>query len=153
MERLQIVCLANSRKMRGRCVAGLRVDTGTWLRPVSDESDGALYPRHYEFSDGTEAAVLDVVSLQVVDPQPAPHQPENWRLAAGRWRRTGRLEADHAVRYLRRHALRGGILLGGASDRVEYASLIRRPAAASLAVVEPQQLAFNIRTWDGQRKN
>ena len=153
MERIEIVCLANSRKMRGRCVAGLRVDTGTWLRPVSDDQDGTLYGRHYEFRDGTEAAVLDVVDLQVAGPQPAPHQPENWRVVAVRWRRTGRLEGDRAVRYLRRHTLREGVLLGNRTDRVEFAALIDRPTVASLALIEPERFRCQIRTWEGQRKN
>ncbi len=33
MPQFGIICLANSRKNGGHCVAGLRMDGGGWLRP------------------------------------------------------------------------------------------------------------------------
>jgi hypothetical protein len=42
----RILCLANSRKLSGRCVAGTEIvkgRPGTWLRPVSDCEDQEHY--------------------------------------------------------------------------------------------------------------
>ena len=39
---MEFLCLANSRKPPARCVAGLDLATGMWLRPVSDENNGGL---------------------------------------------------------------------------------------------------------------
>jgi len=44
---LRLVCLANSRKLGGRCVACLRLVGGGWVRPVSSFSDGTLCPAQY----------------------------------------------------------------------------------------------------------
>jgi hypothetical protein len=41
---VEIVCLANSRKAGGRCIAGVRTDTGAWVRPVSSGREGTLRP-------------------------------------------------------------------------------------------------------------
>lgn len=54
MAALDIICLANSRKHGGRCVAGLRTDGGGWLRPVGTLLDGTLYPPDYTMDDLTE---------------------------------------------------------------------------------------------------
>ena len=35
MDSIKIVCLANSRKISGRCIAGKIMDSGKWIRPVS----------------------------------------------------------------------------------------------------------------------
>lgn len=55
----RIVCLANSRKLAGRCIAGREWSTagaGDWVRPVSKREHGDVgeYERQYE--DGTKPA-------------------------------------------------------------------------------------------------
>lgn len=37
-----LLCLAYSRKYSARCVAGIRLDTLEWVRPVSATDHGAL---------------------------------------------------------------------------------------------------------------
>jgi hypothetical protein len=78
---LQIICLANSRKLLGRCVAGkIRHANGTfgdWIRPVSDRADKALsaYDTHYEGS--IDPSLLDVMNITFLKKDPHDHQPEN----------------------------------------------------------------------------
>ena len=57
-----IICLVNSRKYCGRCVAGLRIDGGGWFRPVTQEEHGTL-AFGQAYCGGTEALPLDVVKL------------------------------------------------------------------------------------------
>ena len=93
----RIVCLANSRKLHGRCVAGREwADgrAGRWIRLVSDRQhqDVSEYERQYE--DGSDPQVLDVIDVPVLKPCPRParYQTENWLLDPQYyWEKVGRL--------------------------------------------------------------
>jgi hypothetical protein len=65
-----MICLANSRKLGGRCVAGLAWDGkkySVWIRPVSTYGKGEL-SFEYRYSDKTEARLLDVIDLTLLEP-------------------------------------------------------------------------------------
>lgn len=90
-----IVCLANSRKESGHCIAGLEFRDSAvqgWVRPVSDNGYGEIFRHQFLFADGTEPAVLDVVGFEVLGHSPDGYQSENWTIASGanRWVREGR---------------------------------------------------------------
>ena len=77
-----IICLANSRKMSGRCVAGRTVRTnnfGEWIRPVSARPDKELsaYDRHYDGRAQLEPALLDVIQIEFLGQDAHQFQPEN----------------------------------------------------------------------------
>lgn len=80
----QIVCLANARKLWGRCIAGREWHgargAGKWVRPVStrEGQEVSEYERQYE--DGSDPQVLDIVRIPVLAPQPQDWQTENWLL-------------------------------------------------------------------------
>ena len=66
----RIVCLANSRKLAGRYIAGREWDgskAGAWIRPVSkrEGQDVSEYERQYE--DGSDPRPLDVVDVPVIE--------------------------------------------------------------------------------------
>jgi len=90
----RFVCLANSRKLGGRCVAGIRVAgnrarPGDWVRPVSTAEHGEVPVPFYP--DGTEMRLGDIVGF--VEGLRVPHaggyQPENVSYS-GRWTLEGR---------------------------------------------------------------
>ena len=90
----QIVCLANSRKMSGRCIAGREWSEehgpGDWIRPVSarDGQEVSEYERQYE--DGSDPRALDIVRVPIIEPKPSCWQPENWLLDPEfYWRKVG----------------------------------------------------------------
>ncbi len=91
----RIVCLANSRKLNGRSIAGRQwVDgrPGDWLRPVSarEGQEVSEYERQYE--DGSDPRVLDVIDVPVLNPCPKDYQTENWVLDPEYyWVKAGRL--------------------------------------------------------------
>jgi hypothetical protein len=60
---IELICLANSVKLGGRCVAGITRSTGDWIRPISTFSDGSLTSRNYVLNNGKPAALLDVVKI------------------------------------------------------------------------------------------
>ena len=91
----KIVCLANSRKTMGTCVAGkeiLETGPGPWVRPVSHrpKQELSLYERQY--ADGTDVSLLDVIGIRLQNHCPSSHQVENWLLdPKRRWVRIGRI--------------------------------------------------------------
>ena len=91
----RIVCLANSRKLHGRCIAGREWRggrAGPWIRPVSarDSQEVSEYERQYE--DGSDPRVLDIVDVPLLEPRPHGYQSENWLLDPKHyWEKAGRL--------------------------------------------------------------
>jgi hypothetical protein len=71
-----IICLADSRKTSGRCVAGKDID-GNWLRPVSNTLHGELSETDRRFQDGTFPQLLDKLSIAMLRPAPHDYQIEN----------------------------------------------------------------------------
>ena len=79
----RIVCLANSRKLHGRCVAGIElVDfrRAGWIRPVSarEHQEVSEYERQYQ--DGSDPRLLDVIDVPLLEHHPKDYQQENWLL-------------------------------------------------------------------------
>lgn len=72
-----IVCLANSRKISGRCVAGKRTGDGSWLRPISSRSGHEISELDRRYSDGKTAKLLDVIEIPCIEERPHGHQSEN----------------------------------------------------------------------------
>ncbi len=93
--RKRIVCLANSRKLNGRCIAGRElVDDrpGPWIRPVSDREHQEVSEYERQYQDGSDPQVLDIIDVPLVEPRPDGHQQENWLLDPEQyWVRSGRL--------------------------------------------------------------
>lgn len=92
---MRIVCLANSRKPGGRCVAGKRLseeDRGHWVRPVSCRTQDSVSWEERKLPGECEPALLDVLDVPVLEAKALRHQPENWLLDASvPWSRVGRL--------------------------------------------------------------
>ncbi len=91
----RIVCLANSRKLAGRCIAGrewLEASPGGWIRPVSarEHQEVSEYERQYQ--DGSDPRVLDVLDVPVLEPKPEAWQTENWLLDPDEyWEKVGQV--------------------------------------------------------------
>ena len=80
----QIVCLANSRKLSGRCIAGREwtegEGAGKWVRPVSEREHQEVSEYERQYADGSEPRVLDIIDIPVLEPQSEGCQTENWLL-------------------------------------------------------------------------
>lgn len=151
MPRFEIICLANSRKHGGRCVAGLRTDGSGWLRPVGKLPDGTLYPPDYTLDDGSEAGILDVISLGVKGHRPAPHQPENWVTDGTTWKLVSRPMDAKLVPCLKNRVSSEPELIQSFSDRIAWDDLQSRPASASLELIAPQKLdAYSQMSYRGK---
>jgi len=145
MPTVEILCLANSWKPGGRCVAGLKTDGTGWVRPVSAQPTGVLQSKHYTLAWGREAALLDVLKMRLSGPQPSSHHPEDWLVDAGRWKRGRPAPSQTALAFLDQCLTVGPDLLGDTHEKIAYSQLQRHPAAESLALVRPQALSWRIR--------
>jgi len=85
----KIVCLANSRKLSGRCVAGKeylgRGRFGTWIRPVSSSLNRELSRKDIAYEGGGYPEPLDIISIPLKDPCPECHQVENILVDCDYW--------------------------------------------------------------------
>ncbi len=99
----RIVCLANSRKLSGRCIAGKELlavgRSGGWIRPVSNREDQGVSEYERQYEDGSDPCILDIIDVPVLSPRPTGYQQENWLLDSDRhWERVSRVEWNDLVR-------------------------------------------------------
>jgi hypothetical protein len=98
----RFVCLANSRKPHGRCVAGrelLNGRPGEWIRPVSDREHEEVSERERRYRDGSDPRVLDIIDVPLIGRSVKSHQSENWLLDPDKcWRKVGEFDRGSLYR-------------------------------------------------------
>lgn len=75
------LCLANSRKHSGRCLAGKAFYNGNylkWIRPVTERLSEELQGSEHCLQTGADVAILDLIEIKLLEPKGALHQQENW---------------------------------------------------------------------------
>ena len=91
----RIVCLANSRKMRGRCIVGKELindQPAGWIRPVSDRENEEVSEYERQYEDGSDPQLLDIMNVPLLEPKLKPESPqhENWLLDPNSyWKKDG----------------------------------------------------------------
>ncbi len=76
----RLVCLANSRKLSGRCVAGreaLADGWGAWVRPISARPHEEVSEEERRYEDGTDPLLGDVIDVPLLEHRPRTYQHEN----------------------------------------------------------------------------
>ncbi len=150
---IEMLCLANSRKRRGRCVAGIDLNTGKWIRPVSARHEGSLFENQFfvgEEETGEDslvpvgynpqwAAPFDLIHLAVRQPYPLPHHPEDWILDEREtwiWISRGLKEKHISVLKAEVEKSDTELIFGGQETKVPYARFSQSPVEASLALIK-----------------
>lgn len=77
-----IVCLANSRKISGRCIVGKEIlhngrGIGEWIRPVSSREKGEVSEDDRRYKNGVDPCLLDIIRIELLKHKPQNHQIEN----------------------------------------------------------------------------
>lgn len=95
----EIICLANSNKLNERCLAGIDIATGEWIRPVSARSHQEITWAMRQIN-GNEPKLLDMIDipLQATGPD-IGCQPENRLLAQGKWKLVKQLKPADISNY------------------------------------------------------
>jgi hypothetical protein len=135
----RLVCLANSERPGGQCIAGIDLDTREWIRPVPRDLDAVPMARC--IVDDKFLAPLDIIELDYLRPrEPSMYQRENRIIRSWNWRIVGRFrKAD-----LPALCDDASPILHTASDRVPPAFLDKLPPVqwSSLQLVRPRRLRF-----------
>jgi hypothetical protein len=139
----EIIVLASSRKTGGRCIAGVSTDSGKWVRPVSCQGEGELYPFHYEVR-GRAPEALDIVCFSYDRPLEDPTQPENVLIDEEGWQLTGQLDPAAAYNELAPFLDPSPELFGN-RERSLSAIEAARGVSESLVLIEPSDLQFSVR--------
>jgi len=91
----RIVCLANSIKHSGRCIAGkeyVNRTVGEWVRPVSSREGEEVSEHERQYENGTDPKLLDIVEVPIIKAKPKTYQSENWLLDPDLyWAKRGRI--------------------------------------------------------------
>jgi putative nucleic acid modification protein with dual OB domain len=143
----RILCLANSRKPSGRCIAGKRYDNGNygeWIRPVSSRPIGEVSEEERRYEDGRDPKLLDIIDIPMLRHQRKEYQQENHILDPDAyWVHRGRATwAALGAALDRPHGLwpNGYSTSAGLNDRVPEA--IARALTSSLLLIQPEILAI-----------
>jgi len=150
MRWVEMICCARSMKHSNYCVAGVRTDSGEWIRPVSAAADGAVRVRDCQLDNGLPIQKLDVVRVPVGPPAPRPHQPENvviiddheWQFV----RRAGERDVEMV-----RAKLECGPALFGDTERYRLATdLEASPVASSLGLLDVSEAEVERWQYEGR---
>jgi hypothetical protein len=98
----KIICLANSWKLNERCIAGIDLDTGKWIRPVCDSlypEDGRI-PRRVRLVESREPELLDILAIPLADSgNDFGFASENLSVSPGQWKYLGKAEPLDLLRH------------------------------------------------------
>jgi len=137
MPSIDLICLANSRKLSARCVAGIRTDSSEWIRPVSNLPHGALESRDRKLSNDDEPQNFDLIRIGFHGHKPLRSQPENWLIDGSPWQLLRRPAPATFLEHLRVRLFREPLLFGCASDRISVAKFAQTQVSDSLLLIKP----------------
>ena len=151
----EIVCLANSTKPNGRCIAGREVSggqLGAWIRPVSTPEQGeSIRPNDskYHHDGGGQPALLDVMRIVFKEHRPLHHQHENHLIDPGySWGLAGKLAWKDALAMVETVPSLWGSgeqSFHGVNDEVSVASAAK--IQTSLVLLRPKKLTLICKDW------
>ncbi|MCG2710804.1 MAG: hypothetical protein L6416_00475 [Candidatus Omnitrophica bacterium] len=100
----RIVCLANSRKPGGRCVAGKELSStggiGQWIRPVSKREGQEISSKERQYENGGYAKLLDIIEIPIIRHCRTGFQTENILINDEYyWQKVGRIGIEELCNY------------------------------------------------------
>lgn len=145
----KIVCLANSRKHSGRCIAGkevLREGYGAWIRPISARPSAEISEEERRYENGALPEVLDIINVPVIAATPQLHQSENYVIDSQYyWHKTGEICWPDVAQLVDEPAplwANGDSTYYGLNDRVKVGVAAR--LKSSLVLIKPEDLTIKV---------
>ena len=144
----RLVCLANSERPGGQCIAGIDLESGEWIRPVPRDMDAV--PTAKSVVGGKLLAPLDIFEIELVRPKDIPrYQRENRIIKNWNWTIVGRFKRSHLLKLCDATTP----ILHTSDDRVspDLLDALSPDQWASLQLVSPKKLTFERDYWDHHR--
>jgi hypothetical protein len=144
----RLVCLANSERAGGQCIAGIDLDTGEWIRPVPKDSDAV--PTARCFVNRSFLSPLDIMEIELVAPKEVPkYQRENRIIRKWGFSVTSRMKRSALAKYCDNTSP----VLHSDDDRVATEVLEAKTPVewASLQLVMPNSCLFEPDYWNQNR--
>lgn len=150
MSQTEIVILANSVKHGQHCVAGKCINTGRWIRPVSNAQGAELSHEQVKYQNpyGTYVVKpLQKIRMAFSQYVPLPHQPENHLIDGNLWQQNYSIELVDLHNYLDQPDD-----IWGQDNRVQHALITSGSynVPQSLYLVQVNELSLH--TDDGKRR-
>ncbi len=150
-----IVCLANSRKTSGRCIAGKELTDngiGPWIRPVSIRPTREISELDRRYENGQRARVLDIIKIPMIEPVPHLNHSEDHLIDDDEyWEKTGEAGWDIIQTMLEPNNgplwCNGGSTYHGANDKIRED--VASELDSSLMLVRPSDLNILVRVESG----
>lgn len=153
----QIVCLANSRKYSGYCVAGKTVSDngiGEWIRPVSDTENGELSINSIILDNGKIPRLLDIITVSLAEYASHSYQTENYAMGNQYWSRAGELPVsdlpglcdDVGTLWLNGYHSQHGV-----NDRIPE-EITNETVSSSLVFIKPDNAHISVREESHKKK-
>lgn len=143
----RIVCLANSRKYSGRCIAGKELlpdGFGGWLRLVSGSETGELSMKEITLQDGSMPELLDILAIHTGKGASHSYQSENVLAGDSLWMKKGKVTPALLGRLCDDPEdlwINGFSSLSGINDRIPL-RLAEQNVASSLLFIAVERLCM-----------
>ena len=140
-----LICLANSRKISGRCIAGIEVDSNPykWIRPISDRDTGEISEEERRYENGDMPQLLDVIQIPMLKAAPHSFQQENHIIDDTEyWEKKGVIDFKELAKYVETKQdelwMDGNSSYNGLNDRVS--TKLADSFKHSLYLIKPENL-------------
>lgn len=128
-----VICLANSYKHQGRCIAGIDEQSGEWVRPISNLDDGRI-----PLNQAKNISILDIVDISLDYQIKAGHEIENVGYRNSPWQITNKAEIADLLKY------REDVLLHPEyGNAIPYKYLGRMSPTRTLQLIEVEELSIH----------
>lgn len=144
----RVLCLANSRKLNGRCVAGIVVEEpDEWIRPVSDREHQEVSEYERQYEDGGDPQVLDLIDIPLLERAPLDFQKENWLLNPKYyWSKVGQFDVGQLEPYCQKNGtlwMNGTSTYNGLNDTIPVETASTLDSSLTLIRVN----ALDLHVW------
>ena len=148
--RHNIIILANSRKMRNRCIAGVDVQNGAWVRPCFETGEEGI-PWSIRKIDNAEPQLLDIIAIPLAND--GPHrdiQPENRSLSEGVWEKVDRTTIKQVLKYRQK----SGTILHNTERRIHISKLqtVHERERKSLCMIQTNVVFTTEASFTGKKR-
>lgn len=149
----EVLILANSYKVGGRCVAGVVLDTLEWVRPVGHGTDRELTVGQSSVVVNDERLPVkpgDVVDMTIGERCPTPYHPEDVAYIPG-WTYLGSMEASQVAEQTLPIIATSGHTLGWIGKDLDPSNIVEGYEHPSLELRLVENLALRRDNFNAQK--